>query len=178
MLAQRAQIDGLTGLWNRAYFDRRWNEEVSKATRHHRALSLAMIDIDHFKTINDAYGHPAGDAVLQGVARIFQREARTEDIACRYGGEEFGLIMPDTLPADAVNLCERIRIGLHTTVWSRHPERCITASIGVAGSLATRDLSAADWLELADRALYTAKQTGRNITIVAGDPRYPVARAG
>ena len=177
MLAQRAQIDGLTGLWNRACFDRRWNEEVSKANRHNRPLSLVMMDIDYFKSINDTYGHPAGDAVLQGVSKIILRECRQEDIACRYGGEEFALIMPDTTAADAAHLCERIRAALHSTVWSRHPERCITASLGVAGWTAPRDLTPAMWLEQADRALYSAKQAGRNITVVSGDAR-PVARAG
>lgn len=179
MLAQRAQIDGLSGLWNRAYFDRRWAEEVSKASRHQRPLSLAMMDLDHFKSVNDTYGHPAGDAVLQGVARLVQRECRVGDVACRYGGEEFTVIMPDTTPADAVNLCERIRTALASTVWPRHPERTITASIGIAGHAAAGDVSPGGWLEHADRALYAAKQAGRNTIIVAGTGGRPaLAKAG
>lgn len=177
MLAQRAQIDGLTGLWNRAYFDRRWSEEVSKALRHTRPLSLAMLDVDHFKSINDTYGHPAGDAVLQGVARLIQRECRTEDVACRYGGEEFGLIMPDTTPADAQNLCERIRASLSATIWSQHPERTVTISIGICGHINPGATTPGNWLEHADRALYAAKRAGRNTIVTAGDePR--LARAG
>lgn len=177
MLAQRAQIDGLTGLWNRAYFDRRWTEEVSKASRHQRPLSIAMLDVDHFKSINDTYGHPAGDAVLQGVARLIQRECRTEDVACRYGGEEFALIMPDTGPPDAHNLCERIRASIAATIWSQHPERTVTISIGIAGHARAGEISPNSWLEHADRALYAAKRAGRNTIVTAGgEPR--LAKAG
>ncbi|MBX3376597.1 MAG: diguanylate cyclase [Phycisphaeraceae bacterium] len=177
MLAQRAQIDDLTGLWNRAYFDRRWTEEVSKASRHQRPLSIAMLDVDHFKSINDTYGHPAGDAVLQGVARLIQRECRTEDVACRYGGEEFALIMPDTGPPDAHNLCERIRSSIAATIWSQHPERTVTISIGIAGHARAGEISPNAWLEHADRALYAAKRAGRNTIVTAGgEPR--LAKAG
>jgi diguanylate cyclase (GGDEF)-like protein len=166
MLAQRAQIDSLTGLWNRAYFDKRWSDEVSGAVRHGHALSLAMIDIDHFKTINDTYGHPSGDAVIQGVAKILTREPRQEDVACRYGGEEFALIMPDTAPSEALHLCERIRESMQDMVWPRHPERHITVSVGMAGAMRVSDVSAAAWLEMADTNLYAAKRAGRNRVVV------------
>ena len=162
LLAQRAQIDGLTGCWNRAFFDQRWAEETSRAQRHGHALSMAMLDIDHFKTINDTYGHPVGDDVLQGVAKILQRECRSSDFACRYGGEEFVLVMPATRPEDAAMVCERIRAATEATVWPRHPERRLTISIGVAGAAAPVALSAAEWHEAADRCLYRAKRTGRN----------------
>ena len=102
MLAQCAQIDGLTGLWNRSYFDKRWSDEVSANHRHGRPLSLAMVDVDHFKQVNDTYGHPAGDAVLQGMSKMLQRECRQEDVPCRYGGEEFALVMPETAPVAAL----------------------------------------------------------------------------
>jgi diguanylate cyclase (GGDEF)-like protein len=179
MLAQRAQIDGLTGLWNRAYFDRRWVEEVSKASRHHLPLTLAMLDVDHFKSVNDTYGHPAGDLVLQGVCRVIQRESRQEDIACRFGGEEFALIMPSTAPIDALNLCERIRSVLEGTVWPRLPERTITISIGVSGRLKAGDLAPQPWLEQADNALYAAKRAGRNRVMAAGpDTQAALSKAG
>jgi two-component system, cell cycle response regulator len=179
MLAQRAQIDGLSGLWNRAHFDRRWAEEVSKASRHERPLSLAMVDLDHFKSINDTYGHPAGDAVLQGAARLIQRECRAEDVACRYGGEEFALIMPDTTAEGALILCERIRTALGATVWARHPERTVTASIGIAGHKTPGDTSPGAWLEQADKALYAAKKSGRNTIVVSGGGGKPaLAKAG
>ncbi len=162
MLAQRAQIDGLTGLWNRAYFDARWAEEFARAVRHGRPLSVAMIDVDHFKSINDGFGHPAGDAVLQGVARLLQRELRQSDIACRFGGEEFVLILADTDAVAAVALCDRIRLALSELAWSRHPERNVTASFGVAGCDAVPTVSAEKWIEIADQNLYTAKRSGRN----------------
>jgi len=172
MLAQKAQIDGLTGLWNRACFDRRWAEEVSRVERHARSLSVAIIDIDHFKSVNDTFGHPAGDAVIQGLAKILARECRTTDVACRYGGEEFALIMPDTAPQDAVTVCERIRRALEDTSWSRHPERRITASFGVAGCAGSGAASPSAWLEAADKNLYASKKGGRN-RITIGDVGTP-----
>jgi diguanylate cyclase (GGDEF)-like protein len=176
MLAQCAQLDGLTGLWNRAYFDKRWADEVSGAQRHRRPLSLAILDVDHFKSVNDTYGHPSGDAVLQGLCKILQRESRQEDVACRYGGEEFTLIMPDTGPDAAMKVCERIRTVLAETSWPRHPERGVTLSIGLAGADCAPDVPAAQWLEVADRTLYQAKKNGRNRTIVrAIDPNVRLA---
>jgi diguanylate cyclase (GGDEF)-like protein len=167
MLAQRAQIDGLTGLWNRAYFDRRWAEEVARAERHTRPLTVALVDLDHFKSVNDTFGHPAGDMVIQGLARILQRESRASDIACRYGGEEFVLIMPDTAPADGHHVCERVRRCLEDMNWPRHPERRITASFGLAGTDGRGDVSAESWLEAADRTLYASKKSGRNRVTIA-----------
>lgn len=167
MLSQRAHIDGLTGLWNRAHFDTRWIDEVSGCQRHGRPLSLAMLDVDHFKSVNDTYGHPAGDAVLQGMAKVIQRECRQEDIACRYGGEEFAMIMPDTAPPDALVVCDRMRAALADIAWPRHPERSITVSFGLAGSRGGGRLSASEWLEATDRCLYTAKTGGRNRIIMA-----------
>ena len=163
MLNKKAQIDGLTGLWNRAYFDERWSDEVGRLQRRGTGeLSLAMIDLDHFKSINDTFGHPAGDAVLETAAKILQRECRKSDSPCRYGGEEFALILPDTPPDQAIALCNRIREAIQEVVWPRHPERKVTASIGVAGS-STGALKGADaWVELADKTLYSAKTTGRN----------------
>jgi diguanylate cyclase (GGDEF)-like protein len=176
MLAQCAQLDGLTGLWNRAYFDKRWSDEVAASLRHKRPLSLAMIDVDHFKSVNDTFGHPAGDAVLQGIAKALQRECRQEDIACRYGGEEFALIMPDTAPAAALVVCERMRGCLTEVVWPRHPERPVTVSMGLAGSACGIDVEPARWIELADRNLYGAKKTGRNRVVSSDiDPRMRVA---
>ena len=166
MLAQRAQIDGLTGLWNRAYFDRRVQDEVARVQRHDGALSIAFFDADHFKSINDTFGHPAGDAVLQGLGQIIQRDSRQSDIACRYGGEEFVLIMPATGPADALAFCDRLRLQIESVVWPRHPERKVTVSIGVAGSNPPTGVTAAAWVEAADKALYTAKKTGRNRVVL------------
>jgi diguanylate cyclase (GGDEF)-like protein len=164
------------GLWNRSYFDKRWSDEVSANLRHGRPLSLAMVDVDHFKQINDTYGHPAGDAVLQGMSKMLQRECRQEDVACRYGGEEFALIMPDTAPVAALKVCERIRIAMTEIAWPRHPERTITLSIGLTGASAKANLTPVNWLELADQNLYLAKRSGRNRVIMTeADPKLRLA---
>lgn len=168
MLSQRAQIDGLTSLWNRAYFQTRWSEETARFQRHFRPLSIAMFDADHFKSINDTYGHPAGDAVLQGIGKLLLKNARTSDICCRYGGEEFVVIMPDTSAEDAKIFCDRARSDLEQIVWPRHPERKVTVSVGVAGASGNCAVSPEQWIELADRNLYSAKKTGRN-QVVASD---------
>lgn len=165
MLAQRAQLDGLTGLWNRAHFDERWSEEHARASRHGTPLSLAMVDIDHFKQINDAFGHPAGDAVLQQLARIMRRECRQSDLACRYGGEEFALVMPETPPADAAAVCERLRNAVQQANWPGQPLLRVTVSIGVAGSTAGAPITPEKWIAQADANLYTAKRSGRNRVI-------------
>jgi len=168
MLAQHAQVDGLTGLWNRRYFDARWAEELAGATRHNRPLTIAILDLDHFKGINDTFGHPAGDAVLEGFAKLLRDEKRASDIACRYGGEEFGLIMPDTKPTDGRQVCERLRVALETIRWPKHPERKVTVSIGVAGTTGAAAITSEAWLDAADKNLYEAKKSGRN-RVVATD---------
>jgi diguanylate cyclase (GGDEF)-like protein len=165
MLSQKAQIDGLTGLWNRALFDRRMGEEFARSVRHGHALSLAMIDIDHFKAVNDTFGHPAGDLVLHGIAKVLQRAGRASDLACRYGGEEFALVMPDTAPADAARLCERIRAEIEAMAWPRLGGRVMTVSIGVAGMHGRFEGGADALIETADRNLYAAKRGGRNCVV-------------
>ena len=166
MLATKAQIDGLTGLWNRAFFERRWAEEHARFARHAHPLSVAFIDVDHFKSVNDTYGHPAGDAVLVGLASTLQRECRSNDVVCRYGGEEFVVIMPDTTPSDAAQVLERIRAVLAETSWSRHPERRVTFSAGVAGASGGAMVTPEQWVELADKNLYAAKRAGRDRVVV------------
>lgn len=164
MLAQKAQIDGLSELFNRSYFDDRFHAEFDRSIRHGHALSLAMFDIDHFKSINDTYGHPAGDTVIAGVAKLITHETRSTDIACRYGGEEFIIIMPETDPKQALLLCDRIRKHCEQMSWPSHPTRNVTVSIGVAGLSEgqTIQITPEAWVELADRNLYDAKQSGRN----------------
>jgi len=167
MLAQRAQIDGLTGLWNRTFFDRRWSEEHARCTRHAHPVAIALLDLDHFKDVNDTYGHPAGDMVLQTVARILQRECRHSDLACRYGGEEFVLLMPDTATHEAAAVCERIRAAVEAARWARLPNLKVTVSIGIAGCSGVCPVSPDQWVEEADRNLYSAKRNGRNMTVSA-----------
>lgn len=179
MLAKLASVDGLTGLYNRSHFDQRCGEAVAAARRHDRSLSLALIDLDHFKSVNDTYGHPAGDSVLQSLAKLLRRECRQSDVACRYGGEEFALLMPETTPEDAAGLCERVRQSLGSIVWPSHPERSITCSVGVVGATGACALGPEAWVELADRNLYRAKREGRNRVVVSRiDSDVRLSRAG
>jgi diguanylate cyclase (GGDEF)-like protein len=181
LLAERAQVDGLTGLWNRAHFDTRWADEVAGAARHGRALSMAMFDADHFKSVNDTFGHPAGDVVLQGLAKIIQSNCRQADIACRYGGEEFALIMPDTAPEAGLAVCERIREAVAGMVWARHPDRRVTVSAGLAGTSEPGTLGAAEWIDAVDRGLYQAKKAGRDrvvMTVLTGHGTIKLGQAG
>lgn len=163
MLAQRAQIDGLTGLYNRSYFDSRWREEYQRASRSGQPVSLAFADLDSFKAINDTYGHSAGDEVLTGVAAMIQRTLRAGDIPCRFGGEEFVAILPDTTPKHAALLCDRIRTQCEALHWTRHPERAVTLSIGVTGTDTPSVHDRQAWIDQADRNLYAAKSEGRNM---------------
>lgn len=167
MLAQRAQIDGLTGLYNRAYFDQRWREEYQRAMRSGQPLSLAFIDLDAFKEINDTYGHSAGDEVLTAVAGMVQKTLRAGDIPCRFGGEEFVIILPDTTPKHASLLCDRIRSQCEVMHWTRHPDRAVTLSVGVTGTASPAVHPSDDWIDVADRNLYQAKSNGRNLVVTS-----------
>jgi two-component system, cell cycle response regulator len=162
MLEQRAQLDGLTGLWNRTYFDNRLTQEVSEAKRHQRALTLVLCDIDRFKRLNDQFGHPFGDRVLKHVSQIFSG-GRTSDIVCRYGGEEFGLIFPSTNIERGCEVAERLRVAIEAAKWSGNPDLVVTASFGVCDMECLEgDLTPEAMLKLADKMLYKAKQSGRN----------------
>jgi diguanylate cyclase (GGDEF)-like protein len=162
MLSQRAQLDGLTALWNRAYFDQRLAAEFAEAARHNRPLSLVLCDIDHFKSVNDRYGHPFGDEVLSQFAAILMG-GRASDIPCRYGGEEFGVVLPATSASEAAEVAERFRSAFESYRWRGHPDLVLTASFGVAE---LRSLAAGarptELVSLADMALYNSKRAGRN----------------
>ncbi len=166
MLSERAHVDGLTGLWNRAHLQSRWSAAVAANQRDGRPLSIAIFDADHFKSINDNFGHPAGDTVLRGIAKILLRGCRETDIACRFGGEEFILLMPDTRPEEARVVCERIRESIAAMTWSRHPQLSVTVSVGIAGSNTAIHAEPEAWIEEADKAMYRSKQEGRNRTSV------------
>lgn len=168
LLSRKAQIDGLTGLWNRAYFDTRLSEMTSLARRAGHPLACVMVDVDHFKKVNDEHGHPTGDEVLRRVAQTLNELVREEDVICRYGGEEFVLLLPNTTVHGASELSERIRIKLCETSISRGKAVIqITASLGVAGF----DLTSPDSLvQRADAALYEAKRSGRNRVITDQRP--------
>ncbi len=166
MLAQRAMIDGLTGLWNRAHFDQRMHEEVAAAARYDRPMSLIMMDVDKFKNLNDNHGHPFGDEVLQAVGDVLQDSARTSDWPCRYGGEEFGLILRETDLDGAIIMAERVREEIESLQLRNKAQLVpVTSSFGVVSSTLCMnpcDLSSKWMIESADRSLYAAKEGGRN----------------
>ncbi len=166
MLEQRAQIDGLTGLYNRAHFDTRLQQEIAESQRFDTKLSLILCDLDRFKSVNDTFGHPFGDRVLEAFAQILL-SGRLSDIACRYGGEEFAVILPRAAVAEAAGVAQRFREAIETVQWNDQQELRITASFGVADISCTEELSNRALVKVADAALYQAKQTGRNRVCVA-----------
>ena len=160
LLAQRAMIDSLTGLFNRAHFEQRLVAEVSLARRAGTNLSCLMLDVDHFKLVNDQFGHSAGDMVLRSLAQVLKDSCRLEDIAYRLGGEEFVVLLSNTAAANATILAERLRQALaDMRVTFRGTVIQTTCSIGVA-DLATSGEDGI--LHAADQALYCAKNNGRN----------------
>lgn len=165
-LERQTRTDSLTGIANRRAFFERAEQEFSRCQRHGTPLSLLAIDIDHFKQINDAYGHPAGDAVLQRFAARCRETLRSEDLCARTGGEEFCILLPDARAADAHATAERIRQLLREhPVSDEHPELRITASFGIAG-LGAGDANFGALFSRADRALYAAKQAGRDRSVL------------
>ncbi|HET6719118.1 MAG TPA: diguanylate cyclase [Rhodocyclaceae bacterium] len=164
MLKRLSNADALTGLFNRRYLDESLEAEFHRARSGQRELSVLMFDIDHFKKFNDNYGHDQGDRVLKAFAATTLECVRNLDIACRYGGEEFMVIATETSQAGAMILAERIRQAVETmTVDGLH----VTTSIGVAGLTETGAQSPSELIDLADSALYRAKDAGRNRTMQA-----------
>ena len=162
MLAHKAQIDGLSGLWNRRYFDQRLLQEFSEAQRHQRPLSLIICDVDRFKRLNDQFGHPFGDRVVERVAQILS-SGRSSDVVCRYGGEEFSVILPSTTLERAHEVAERHRSQIENHRWNDQPDLIVTGSFGVADLQYMPEGSRPeDLIKAADSALYRAKQAGRN----------------
>jgi diguanylate cyclase (GGDEF)-like protein len=181
-LERLSVTDGLTGLFNRRYFQTRLSQEFQRAQRYTDPVSLMMIDIDHFKRVNDTYGHPVGDVVLKGTADLVRSSVRDPDICARYGGEEIAVILPKTHLAGALVVAERIwrelgqkRYGVEEKGEPR--ELRVTASIGLA-FYPSKDITAPEALvKYADEALYRAKREGRNtICLYQGQTyRYDVA---
>ena len=163
--------DGLTGLLNRRAFDEALERAVAQAARAEQPLSLLMIDLDHFKRLNDTYGHAVGDAALQAAAAEIRQQVRGGDLAARYGGEEFAVILPDTDGGAAFRMAERLRKALSDRVVTAGEDRIrISGSCGVSGTdlgYGTPDAL----IRSADEALYASKETGRNRTSLAGAPR-------
>jgi diguanylate cyclase (GGDEF)-like protein len=172
-LRDRACSDPKTGLLNTSGFKDRARREIARASRGgEHSTALLLIDLDHFKKINDTHGHVAGDEVLCAIAQTLSAEARTYDLVCRYGGEEFLMLLPDTTTVEAVTAADRIRRRINELVLpvtSRHRDAVVsrlTASIGVA--IHPRHGHAIDeLLRAADAAMYQAKRAGRNRTTIA-----------
>jgi diguanylate cyclase (GGDEF)-like protein len=162
-LIQRASTDYLTGLKTRRFFEEQLDRELKRAERNRSALAVVMIDIDHFKQVNDRFGHLAGDALLRQLSSTLNRDLREIDTLARYGGEEFVLLLPDTQGSGAVHLAERLRKNVEDTEWDLgSPEKVrLTISLGVS-SFPDDAQSNIDLLATADAALYEAKHTGRN----------------
>ena len=161
-LEKLATIDALTRLFNRRHFVTLGEYELEKAQRWQRPLSLIMLDVDHFKRVNDTFGHAAGDTVLSAIARTIADNARRGDVCCRYGGEEFVILLPDTEISAAIGVAQRICQAVAALYVPIDPQPiCLSASLGVAQS-AGQDENLEDLLERADQALYRAKGGGRN----------------
>jgi diguanylate cyclase len=164
-MEQAALTDVLTGLDNRRSFDRQLERALASGRRRGKPVSVLLIDADHFKRINDEYGHGVGDVVLAHVAEAIRTRVRTSDVAARYGGEEFAVVLPDTDERNATLVGEQLRRALGSAlVPTAAGQLSLTVSIGVAGGLG---VSAARLVERADAALYAAKAAGRNRVVRA-----------
>jgi diguanylate cyclase (GGDEF)-like protein len=178
-LRHQSTIDPLTGLYNRRFFDESLKRELARAQRSRSACSVVMVDLDHFKRINDTYGHDGGDLVLQAAARIITDRVRASDVVCRYGGEELILMLPDCSIEEAAKCAESIRASL-TGIAIQHLGQTIngvSASFGIAG-FPTDGQGELELLQAADRALYVAKKGGRNRVVTADGESLPPAVAG
>jgi diguanylate cyclase (GGDEF)-like protein len=170
-----SRIDGKTGLLNAATWQQEAAVEVTRANRTRTPVAVAIADIDHFKQVNDTYGHLTGDAVLAGLARALQALLRDYDLTCRFGGEEFAILLPQTTAWEAYQIAERLRESLSRIpiptgdAADEHGVLTVTVSIGVAAvHTSRRDLT--DLLATADAALYAAKRSGRNAVRLADEP--------
>lgn len=162
--------DGLTGAFNKRYFAERLDTEFAFHLRHGSPLSLVMLDLDHFKRLNDTHGHLAGDHVLRTLVTQVTRTIRTEDVLCRYGGEEFAIICREIPTPSAHAMAERVRraVAFHSFLWEEK-RLLVTCSVGVAGVPFAGIGEARALVEAADRALYQSKHAGRNrVTVYVG----------
>jgi diguanylate cyclase (GGDEF)-like protein len=163
-----ARQDALTGLANRRAFDEALQHEYQRAQRYHTTLCLALLDVDHFKRVNDQLSHAVGDEVLKRVAAVLKQQSRSIDLLARWGGEEFAILLPDTSLEDATEVCERLRHKVERLDLNDiAPDLHITISIGLTTNY---KLDLSQLLLHADQALYQAKRDGRNLLVIAGQP--------
>ncbi|WP_226609077.1 GGDEF domain-containing protein [Marinobacter nauticus] len=166
-LAKLSMTDRLTGLLNRGTWENLVDAEYERFRRYGQATSLVMFDIDHFKRVNDTYGHLAGDEVIRHTAEVTRKNIRQSDSAGRYGGEEFGIILPETDAESARVICERIREAIeNSTVSTTAGDIRYTVSMGIAQLTETPE-NYMQWMQKADEALYKAKESGRNKVVIS-----------
>jgi diguanylate cyclase (GGDEF)-like protein len=164
-LVESSTRDALTGAFNRAFFEERIDTEIAYATRHGSKVAVLLVDIDHFKRVNDTYGHAAGDEVLRAVARELGRGLRAEDLLARYGGEEFAILARAGTRLDAYRLAERLKAAVTALQATVAPgvQISVTVSIGIARLLERPEVCTRPaLLRIADERLYKAKSVGRN----------------
>ena len=166
-LLHLSRTDGLTGLINRRHFEERLASEFSRSERYRSPLSCFLLDIDHFKKVNDTWGHPFGDVVLREVAAAARKALRDVDVLARYGGEELVALLPETSPEEAWRAAERVRMGVEAMQLSTEVDGVmravkVTASIGVSTFPSESVTSMTALVQIADECLYTAKANGRN----------------
>jgi len=174
-----AAVDFLTGVYNRRQFETLARAELARCQRYLRPLSVVMLDIDHFKAVNDRFGHAAGDRVLKSVADLCRAAKRDSDIIARLGGEEFAIMLPETTEAATVQFAERLRrLIVDCAVTANGQEIPVTISVGIAGA-SVRTSGIESLMRDADQALYEAKRAGRNRIVVArhSDPAADVHEA-
>jgi diguanylate cyclase (GGDEF)-like protein len=172
-LRELALRDGLTRCYNNKYFKRRLEQELSRAGRHPSSLTVAMLDIDHFKRINDSYGHPAGDVVLSRLASILNASVRSHDVVARYGGEEFGIILIEAGAVEAAVVANRLRERVQGHRFEVPGQMGEPLAVSCTVSMGLADFRKGDnpvsLLQRADAALYHAKNAGRNRVSVASE---------
>jgi diguanylate cyclase (GGDEF)-like protein len=181
-----ASSDELTGLINRRGYYQRFESELERARRHQTPLCVALVDVDHFKSFNDTYGHLSGDLVLKALSELFTQNMRKSDVVCRFGGEEFAILLPDTSLKSAVELMERVRQNVEKLqLFGMNGEALkVTISIGLSEVNTRPKVSPyrseiSDSLALADEQLYRAKHQGRNqVCYQLPDSVSPTSQAG
>jgi diguanylate cyclase (GGDEF)-like protein len=170
MVQRQASIDDLTGLYNHRFLVDYLGQQVALAERLNTPLAVLVLDLDHFKRVNDTHGHPVGDVVLTSFAQTLTSSIRRADLAARYGGEEFIVVMSNTAAADARRVAEKIRSAVEALVVPIDDRRAVTMTVSIGGAAYPDDTTTAqELLATADAALYDAKHGGRNRVCMAGD---------
>jgi diguanylate cyclase (GGDEF)-like protein len=171
--------DPLTGLFNRRQFEASLDSEIDRVARTGESALLLLLDIDHFKRVNDTYGHAAGDLVIRRIGQALQDCVRPMDTVARLGGEEFGAVLPNCPASFGQNVADRVRHAIESTVVVAAPGQHITVTVSVGGAFAPQWVRSSShlWMERADQQLYRAKAAGRNRTRLESPPRSNVGHA-